>query len=192
MTAILIPGDFIEHGLSSYNRSVPNQAWPEMLAIFETVINMVVEYFPNTPILPAIGNNDCYYHDMAPELQDQAQYYTELQDIFFKNVTANAAIYANQTIMDTWMTGGYYAYQLTDDLMLITLNGIYPFTSNRVQVENGTELMLNWLNDTLNANPNMKFMTQVHVFFGRNYYQGEELFWYTNFTDKLMEIFVPF
>lgn len=70
MTAILIPGDFIEHGLSSYNRSEPNQAWPEMLDIFETVISMIVEYFPNTPILPAIGNNDCYYHDMAPELQD--------------------------------------------------------------------------------------------------------------------------
>ena len=38
----------------------------------------------------------------------------------------------------------------------------------------------------------MKFMTQVHVFFGFNYYQGEEIFWYTNYTEKLMEIFKPF
>lgn len=76
--------------------------------------------------------------------------------------------------------------------MLITLNGIYPFTSNQVQVYNGTELMLNWLNDTLNANPNMRFMTQVHVFFGRNYYQGEQIFWYTELTDSLMKIIQPF
>jgi hypothetical protein len=35
-------------------------------------------------------------------------------------------------------------------------------------------------------------MTQVHVFFGFNYYQGEEIFWFPNYTEKLMEIFKPF
>jgi hypothetical protein len=39
------------------------------------------------------------------------------------------------------MTGGYYAVNLTDDIILITLNGIYPFTSNYIQQENGTAFM---------------------------------------------------
>jgi len=31
-------------------------------------MSLVQQYFPGVPILPAIGNNDCYYHDTAPEL----------------------------------------------------------------------------------------------------------------------------
>lgn len=34
----------------------------------------------------------------------------------------------------------------------------------------------------------MKFITQTHVFFGYNYYQGVELMWYENFTDTLLSI----
>lgn len=52
--------------------------------------------------------------------------------------------------------------------------------------------MFTWLNATLNANPNMKFMTQVHVFFGYNYYRGEQIFWYEDFTNTLMSILEPF
>lgn len=55
-----------------------------------------------------------------------------MQDIFFTEVPGNEAISQNETIMSDFNAGGYYAYQLTPDLMLITLNGIYPFTSNEV------------------------------------------------------------
>lgn len=44
----------------------------------------------------------------------------------------------------------------------------------------------------LEANPNTKFITQVHVFWGYNYFQGQELFWYENFTDTLLEIVSPY
>ena len=52
--------------------------------------------------------------------------------------------------------------------------------------------MMTWLNDTLHAYPNVKFMTQVHVFFGFNYYQGQETFWFEEFTNTLMSIIKPF
>jgi hypothetical protein len=42
--------------------------------------------------------------------------------------------------------------------------------------------MLTWLNDTLNSNPNKKFMTQAHVYYGNNYYEGLENMWYLNYT----------
>jgi hypothetical protein len=32
----------------------------------------------------------------------------------------------------------------------------------------------------------------VHVFFGYNYYAGEQLFWYENFTNSLLEIILPY
>lgn len=144
--------------MASYDTSAPNPNWSTMLLTFEKVMSVISSKFPTTPILPAIGNNDCYYHDLAPEPgQNSTMYYGELYEIFFANISANSALAAS--IEPTWMIGGYYSYQLTDSLMLITLNGIYPFTSNYVQSNNGTTLMLEWLNATLAANPNMKFMT---------------------------------
>ena len=40
---------------------------------------------------------------------------------------ANSDIVANTTIKETFMNGGYYAYELGDDTMLININGMYPF-----------------------------------------------------------------
>ena len=48
----------------------------------------------------------------------------------FVDVPANADIVANETIKETWMTGGYYAYELGEDSMFIGLNGMYPFYEN--------------------------------------------------------------
>jgi hypothetical protein len=38
LTAILIPGDFIEHSLPAYNTSEPNYNWPQMVETFQTVM----------------------------------------------------------------------------------------------------------------------------------------------------------
>lgn len=133
--------------------------------------------------MPAIGNNDCYYHDFAPYVNNATDYYTELKTIFFDEVPANTALAANQTFLDSWMTGGYYHSFIDDNVMVITLNGIYPFTNNDIQITNGTDLMFTWLTDLMAANPDVKFMTQVHVFFGFNYYMGQETFWYEQFTN---------
>ena len=48
----------------------------------------------------------------------------------FENVAANAHIAANSTIKSTWLAGGYYVYELGDDSMVISLNGMYPFYEN--------------------------------------------------------------
>ena len=58
------------------------------------------------------------------------KYYSDLWEIFFTNVTANAHIAANETIKDTWFDGGYYVYELGDDTMIFNLNGMYPFYEN--------------------------------------------------------------
>ena len=74
-------------------------------------------------------------------------------------------------VYTSFMQGGYYAINLTSEVVLITINGIYPFYSNQIQQANGTTLMLEWLTTILNQNVGKKFMTQTHVFPGNNYYE---------------------
>lgn len=69
--AIILPGDQVCHGLASNvdpNLGIPNPNWPLMLETMYEVMTTIATYFPNTPILPSIGNNDVDYHDQAPEL----------------------------------------------------------------------------------------------------------------------------
>lgn len=51
-------------------------------------------------------------------------------DVFFKAVPANEALAANATIYESWMQGGYYAADLSDEVMVISINGMYPFSWN--------------------------------------------------------------
>lgn len=72
------------------------------------------------------------------------------------------------------MAGGYYAVDLSPSVMLISLNGMNPFYSNRIGLNDVAPTMLSWVNSVLQANPNKKFMTLSHVFFGNNYFMYYE------------------
>ena len=85
-----MPGDLVRHGLATYNMSEPNPNWNLMMYTMEQVMSLTSKYLPGVPILPAIGNNDCYYHNSAPPTADAAQYYTDLWNIFFAGVPANS------------------------------------------------------------------------------------------------------
>jgi hypothetical protein len=50
---------------------------------------MITEYLPGVPVFPAIGNNDCYYHNDAPSAENSTQYYSDLWSVFFEQVPAN-------------------------------------------------------------------------------------------------------
>ena len=76
------------------------------------------------------------------------------------------------SVYASFMQGGYYAINITSEIVLISVNGIYPFSSNGIQQANGTTLMLDWMQGVLEANKNKKFMTEAHVFPGSNYYEG--------------------
>lgn len=91
-TAIILPGDQVKHGLASYNTTVPNPEWPLMLYTMQEVLALISSYFPTTPILPSVGNNDVYYHDLAPAAENATQYYGDLWNYWFEQVPANAAL----------------------------------------------------------------------------------------------------
>lgn len=68
-----------------------------MLQTIQAVLQTIGNYFPDVPILPAIGNNDAYYHDDAPNI-DQDFYYSDLWKVFFEEVPANAELANDQAI----------------------------------------------------------------------------------------------
>ena len=105
----------------------------------------------------------------------------------FKNVSANAEIAANATIEDTWKKGGYYAYELGDDAMILNLNGMYPFYENRNETETSWE-MIEWVGEVLTKNPDKNWITQTHVFFGNNYYDSLEILWNETYTNALVKV----
>ena len=47
------------------------------------VITSIKTAFPNTPILPVIGNNDVIYHDQAPNADIKENYYNTLWEMMF-------------------------------------------------------------------------------------------------------------
>jgi hypothetical protein len=92
------------------------------------VVNYIKTYFPDTPILPTIGNNDVEYHNQAPGTQTKTAYYDSLWDIMFVNVAANKPIVQEADSYTTWSDGGYYVFTLPgSNLDIYTLNGMYPF-----------------------------------------------------------------
>ena len=60
--AILLVGDLVKHGLAAYSGQEPVN-WPTQMETMRQVISEIVANFPDTPILPVIGNNDVIYHD---------------------------------------------------------------------------------------------------------------------------------
>lgn len=85
------------------------------------------------------------------------------------------------------MAGGYYAYELGSDTMVLCLNGMYPFYENFEDAYIADEMIL-WVEETLKNNPDKYFITQTHVFFGNNWYESLEVLWNTTYTNKIVKI----
>ena len=119
----MLSGDFVMHGLAADNGG--DGDWASMKNTISAVIDKVKSRFPNAMIIPTVGNNDVLHHYQAPTAADKAQYYSDLYDIWFANVPANAA-YANIAgIETTFKNGGYYRYDINDKLSFLTLNTMY-------------------------------------------------------------------
>lgn len=184
--AILLMGDMCKHGLAVQIDSETNN-WDIMKKTMREAIRVIVENFPSVPILPVLGNNDVVYHDQAPGSNFKDEFYGQLWEIMFEEVAANAHIAANETIKATWMEGGYYVYEIDHETMVIALNGMYPFFENFEDKDMAWQ-MIDWVEATLDANPDKHFITETHVFFGNNWYHNLEQLWNLTYTDLMMEI----
>ena len=51
-----------------------------------------------------------------------------------------------------------------------------------------SDVMIDWVQEVLEANPDKSFITLTHVFYGNNFYMDLEVLWNSQYTNKLLKI----
>ena len=116
---IVMSGDYAAHGLAAY----PNQKdhYQQLKEIHTKLFEFTKAKFPNTPIIPAIGNNDPKWHNQFA-LDEKEDYYNFLFNLWFES---HPVSYSNLTdIKSTFLQGGYYRY-FYQDYIFVALNSLY-------------------------------------------------------------------
>lgn len=86
---IMIPGDLVAHDvcLDPKDPSVGN--YQLLKQTLSTVAQTFAKYFPNTILIPTLGNNDPKYHYEGLNLQDKAEFYGFYFDTWFSQQPRN-------------------------------------------------------------------------------------------------------
>ena len=63
--------------------------------------DLVAAAFPNTVVLPTLGNNDGQYHSSAPDEDFKSTFFTFMYDTWFANFPGNVGIASN--VKDTFL-----------------------------------------------------------------------------------------
>jgi hypothetical protein len=85
-----VTGDHTAHSVSAKDDDPTGVEYAAVKNNIAQSFNLLKEFFPNTVILPTIGNNDGRFHDSAIDEQSKADYYQFLFDMWFKNFEGNS------------------------------------------------------------------------------------------------------
>jgi hypothetical protein len=80
---LLVTGDHTAHSVSAKDDDPTGTEYTAVKNNIAQSFNLLKEYFPDTVILPAIGNNDGRFHDSAIDEQSKTDYYQFLYDLWF-------------------------------------------------------------------------------------------------------------
>ena len=95
------------------------------------MLQRVTQRYGATPILLNIGNNDVLVHYSAPRLAEKAMYYGDIKQMIFFDIGQNdrwRTVYGE--VEATIMDGGYYKYNISNDISVLVLNTIYFSVKN--------------------------------------------------------------
>lgn len=102
--------------------------YPFLIETHTSITELLAEKFPDTLILPAFGNNDNEYHDNPIPEQDAPFFYETMFDLWFTRLGGNKAKMTNaqrDKIKETFLTGGYYRFDLSEKVTVLSLNSMY-------------------------------------------------------------------
>jgi sphingomyelin phosphodiesterase len=89
----------------------------------DTVTDIIQKYYPNTTVIPVIGN-----HDTWPIDQLLPPFYNTTA--VTKYLSKKWNMWIPEESMDTFYYGGYYSMKITDDLLFVVLNCLYEDDNN--------------------------------------------------------------
>lgn len=190
---MIVSGDFISHGFSvpvgePHNYEVLKQT---LRYVF---VDLISVHFPNTIILPAIGNNDVKHHYRAPPQFDEAEdYYTFLADVLFNKVSGNQALDTN-LIMENFIYKGYFRFDYQNELKqekisFLSFNSLYYTAKKPISEADIMDQQLKWLQDQFeNSEDDRKFVLFFHVFPGEFQANEETHFWDEDSSQRFTDI----
>jgi hypothetical protein len=114
----------VAHGISYDPKDVGSGDQDMQRQVIQTAVSTIQAQFPNTVLIPTIGNNDYYVHNQAPAESDKNEYYSFLYSTFF------AGSRGSQDIENTFLNGGYYRLDLSENLSVLALNTMYYSIKN--------------------------------------------------------------
>ena len=130
----------------------------KMNETFYKSMELIRAAFPNTVLLPSIGNNDVVVHnqvDCDPDLSDQ--YFDMMFSLWFQHPNFDI-----QNIERTFRFGGFYLYHLPGrQTSFLVLNSQYFDIRNKCSMDRGLE-QLRWLEQTLKLTSALPQAQQKH------------------------------
>lgn len=196
---IIITGDFISHNFEEVYQSLTGKPYSSDVVDFikkteSFITDQLAKKYPNTPILPVLGNNDGFCGD----------YHVEANGNFLK-FFANLwqprlqSIYGNQNFATTFSKGGYYAVAMPWDStqVFIGLNtnlfspGHYNtkhknYCSSTPPTKDAANEQITWLKETLTKceAENKKVWMAYHIPPGIDIYSSRSCPSVTSMWDK--------
>ena len=176
---IILTGDFNAHHTAMsypYDPATDPETYSLLLAQHAGLTQLIARYFPDTLVLPALGNNDSEFHD-NPIPNDDAYFFNDyIYNLWFRLLPENVRSLSDlqkKDIYSNFISGGYYRVDLTDDISVLTLNTLYYDSERSSDLESGphgaTELA--WLRQQLedDSNRSRKFILTSHIYPGARY-----------------------
>ncbi len=151
---IIIAGDFIWHGAKPQDSILKKKTMSFIAGLFN-------KYFPDTIIIPVLGNNDTYGEDY--QLQNSA-FLSDFAEAWSLNLPKNVA--------PLLKSKGYYAYKI-GELKLLVLNS--ATVSYNSEYEKQAIEMLEWLKNNLADATTKNVWIISHIPPGLNGYNNKNM-----------------
>lgn len=177
---ILITGDFVAHYTSSILTSSgsfsPTYSQTLVQETFQQLSSLFNKFFPNTQIIPVIGNNDGYADYEMPTGLEKLEYLEFLYSVWQP---------LSKDLSRKFLTDGYYSIKSKSGLNVIVLNSnFFSINYQNIGLQGGVEMI--WLKGQLEGNNNNIIV--MHIPPSLTLYSGGKLSWYDYYSDIVLEL----
>jgi hypothetical protein len=184
-----VSGDHVAHKVDAQLGDTSEAIYQETKENLKASNDLVAKHFPNSLVLPNIGNNDGRYHEQAIDEDDKAEYNAFLYDLWFKQQPGNAKLLTDSAIKNSFAAGSYYRVDLTDKVSALVLNTMfYDDDDDESYQGNEGDVQMDWIETNLEegALTGRKFIITHHVYAGTRYNASK--LWHTRRRDAYFEI----
>lgn len=141
---LLVTGDHAAHSVSAEDDDPTGAEYEAVKNNIKQSFDLLKQYFPDTVILPAIGNNDGRFHDSAIDESNKADYYSFLYDLWFVGFSGNSQLNFD-LIKESFFQTGSYRVDITPGLSVLNLNTMYLMIDDYLEHNGEQDQLLQWL-----------------------------------------------